>query len=142
MMKENTMPQHEQAHEAKQSRTTSSIVWFEIPADNPERARSFYGALFGWKIEQFPGMADYWRIDTGGGDNTVDGGLMTRKYPQQPITNYVAVPSVDEAAAKVEKLGGTICKPKTAVPQMGYFVVCRDTEGNEFALWEKNEHAS
>jgi uncharacterized protein len=51
------------------------------------------------------------------------------------------VASVDEAAAKVQKLGGKICKPKTAVPQMGYFAVCQDTEGNEFALWEKNDSA-
>jgi predicted enzyme related to lactoylglutathione lyase len=29
----------------------SSIVWFEIPADDVERAKSFYGALFAWKIE-------------------------------------------------------------------------------------------
>ena len=28
----------------------ASIVWFEIPADKPERAREFYGKLFGWKI--------------------------------------------------------------------------------------------
>jgi predicted enzyme related to lactoylglutathione lyase len=36
----------------------------------------------------------------------------------------------------VEKLGGKICMPKTAVPQMGYFVICNDTENNQFALWE------
>jgi hypothetical protein len=119
----------------------ASLVWFEIPADNPERAKAFYGALFGWKIELFPGMADYWHIDTGGGDGTPDGGLMKRKHPEQPITNYVNVASVNEAAAKVQKLGGKICKPKTAVPQMGYFAICQDTEGNEFALWEKNDSA-
>jgi predicted enzyme related to lactoylglutathione lyase len=51
------------------------------------------------------------------------------------------VSSVDESAAKVEKLGGKICKPKTAVSQMGYFAICRDTEGNEFAIWEKNDNA-
>jgi predicted enzyme related to lactoylglutathione lyase len=51
------------------------------------------------------------------------------------------VPSVDQSAAKVEKLGGKICMPKTAVPQMGYFVICQDTENNVFALWEKNENA-
>jgi predicted enzyme related to lactoylglutathione lyase len=62
-------------------------------------------------------------------------------HPQQPITNYVLVPSVDEAAAKVEKLGGKIMRPRTAVPEMGYFVICRDTENNEFALWEKSENA-
>jgi len=125
----------------KQENTTSSIVWFEIPADNPERAKKFYSALFGWKIEKFPGVTDYWHIDTGGGDRTRDGGLMARKHPDQPITNYVAVASVDESAAKVEKLGGKICLPKTAVPQMGYFVICQDTENNTFALWEMNERA-
>ena len=125
----------------KAGRPASSICWFEIPADDPERAKKFYGSLFGWKIEKFPVVADYWHIDTGNGDRTRDGGLMTRKHPDQPITNYIAVSSVDESAAKVKKLGGTICKPKTAVPQMGYFAICRDTEGNEFALWEANEGA-
>ena len=119
----------------------SSIVWFEIPADNVERARKFYGSLFGWKIEQFPGMPDYWHIDTGGSDDSPDGGMMKRKSPQQPITNYISVASVDEAAAKVEKLGGKICMAKTAVPKMGYFVVCQDPENNTFALWEVNESA-
>ena len=54
---------------------------------------------------------------------------------------YVGVTSVDESAAKVEKLGGKICMPKTAVPHMGYFVVCQDTENNMFALWEVNDRA-
>jgi len=121
--------------------TPARIIWFEIPADNPERARKFYGGLFGWKIEPFPGMEAYWHIDTGGGDDTPDGGLMTRQHPQQPITNYINVASVTRSAARVVKLGGKICKPKTAVPKMGYFAVCRDTEDNEFALWEINMNA-
>jgi predicted enzyme related to lactoylglutathione lyase len=127
--------------EDKKDKAASSVVWFEIPADDVERAKKFYGSLFGWKIERFPGAPDYWHIDTGGDDRTRDGGLIPRKHPEQPITNYIAVPSVDESAAKVQKLGGKICKPKTAVPQMGYFVICQDTEGNEFALWEMNERA-
>ena len=120
----------------------SSIVWFEIPADDVERAKSFYGALFGWKIEKFPGPMEYWHIDTGGSDDAPDGGLMKRQHSQQQgITNYIGVTSVDESAAKVEKLGGKICMPKTAVPQMGYFVICQDPENNTFALWEKNDSA-
>ena len=129
------------AQEAKHSRAVTSIVWFEIPADNPERAKKFYGSLFGWKIEKFPGVADYWHIDTGGGDETPDGGLMPRMHPQQSITNYVSVTSVTDMMTQVEKLGGTICKPKTTVPQMGYFAICEDTEGNTFALWEMNDRA-
>ena len=141
MSKEEAMSKRERNHDAKKSRTMPSIVWFEIPADNPERAKKFYGSLFGWKIDKFPGVTDYWHIDTGGGDDTPDGGLMARKHPEHPITNYVNVKSVTESMAKVEKLGGTICKPKTAVPQMGYFAICQDTEGNEFALWEMNTRA-
>ena len=125
----------------KPAKTAARIVWFEIPADEPERASRFYSSLFGWKIKKFPGMTDYWHIDTGGSDDTPDGGLMRRKQPGQPITNYVAVPSVDKAAAKVQTLGGTICMTKTAVPQMGYFVICQDPESNMFALWEMNPNA-
>jgi len=120
---------------------TSNIVWFEIPADNPERAKKFYSALFGWKIEKFPGMTDYWHIDTGGSDDTPDGGLMARKHPEQPITNYVNVASVTKFMAKVKKLGGKVCVPKTAVPEMFYFVVCTNTENNMFALWERSQSA-
>src|SRR5688572_944146 len=118
-----------------------SIVWFEIPADNVERAKSFYSTLFGWKINKFPGTKEYWHIDTGGGDQTPDGGMMKRQHPPHTITNYILVPSVDQFAAKVEKLGGIICMPKTAVPQMGYFVVCQDPENNMFALWEVDQNA-
>jgi predicted enzyme related to lactoylglutathione lyase len=125
----------------RKSRTVSSIVWFEIPADNPERAKRFYGSLFGWNIKLFPGMTEYWHIDTGGGDDTPDGGMIVRKHTEQPITNYISVKSVTESMAKVEKFGGKVCMPKTAVPQMGYFAICQDTENNTFALWEMNASA-
>jgi len=120
----------------------ANLIWFEIPADKPERAQKFYGAMFGWKINPFPGMeGNYWHIDTGGKDDMPDGGLMVRKCPGQPITNYIRVPSVTKGMAKVKKLGGTVCKPKTGVPGMGYFAICLDTEENMFALWEVNMKA-
>jgi predicted enzyme related to lactoylglutathione lyase len=122
-------------------KTSANIIWFEIPADQPARAKRFYSQLFGWKINAMPGMKDYWHIDTGGDDATPDGGMMTRKYPGQAITNYVNVPSVTRAMAKVKQLGGIVWMPKTAVPEMGYFAVCQDTEGNKFALWEINRQA-
>jgi predicted enzyme related to lactoylglutathione lyase len=126
---------------AKKNQPAANIVWFEIPADDPKRAVKFYGALFGWKINAFPEMTDYWHIDTGGSDDTPDGGLMSRKHSKQPITNYINVPSVTRFAAKVQKLGGRIMKPRTAVPEMGYFAICHDSEGNEFGIWERNAKA-
>ena len=101
------------------TKQVSSIVWFEIPADNPERATAFYSNLFGWKINPFPGNSDYLHIDTGGADNSPDGALKRRKHAGEPVVNYISVDSVDEFADKVAKLGGKICMAKTAVPQMG-----------------------
>jgi predicted enzyme related to lactoylglutathione lyase len=127
--------------QAGKNNPAASIVWFEIPADDPQRAKKFYNSLFGWKINPFPEVKDYWHIDTGGSDESLDGGMLPRKHSKQPITTYINVPSVTRSAAKVEKLGGKIMKPRTAVPQMGYFVICKDTENNEFAIWEANPNA-
>lgn len=121
--------------------TPHSVVWFEIPADDPKRAQRFYGSLFGWQIQPFPGMDAYWHVDTGGDDASPDAGMLPRMHETHTITNYVLVPSVTRFMAKVEKLGGEICKPKTAVPGMGFFAICRDTERNTFALWEANPRA-
>jgi uncharacterized protein len=125
----------------KKKPTPASIVWFEVPADDPARAKKFYGALFGWKMNPMPHMDDYSHIDTGGADASPDGAVMKRMHPQHTITNYVLVPSVTRFMAKVVKLGGSICKPKTAVPGMGHFAICQDTENNTFALWEMNPKA-
>ncbi len=120
----------------------ASICWFEVPADDLDRAQKFYKGMFGWTFNKLPAaINDYWHIDTGGPDASPDGGMMPRMHPQQPITNYISVPSVSKASATVEKLGGTVCKQKTAVPGMGYFAICLDTEGNTFALWEMNDRA-
>jgi predicted enzyme related to lactoylglutathione lyase len=137
------MSKHAVAEPVKEkgSRTASRVFWFEIPTDNVERARKFYSALFGWKIEKFPGAKDYWHIDTGGGEDAIDGGMLTRKHQQQPITNYITVESVTASAAQVEELGGKVMKSKTAVPHMGYFAICRDSENNEFAIWEMDDNA-
>ena len=98
-----------------------------------ERAKTFYGSLFDWKIERMPGPKEYWHMDTGGGDDTPDGAIMKAPGPtsgHHPTTS--ALPSVDEFTAKVQKLGGKVFMPKTAVPQMGYFAICQDTEKNVF----------
>lgn len=122
-------------------KTAASIVWFDIPTDDLARAQTFYKKLFGWKISPFRGMKDFLHIDTGGADASPDGGMMPRKQPGHTVTNYINVPSVSRFAAKIEKLGGKICMAKTAVPEMGYFAICQDTEKNMFGIWEKNPKA-
>jgi uncharacterized protein len=119
--------------------TMPSLMHFEIPADDVDRAKSFYSKLFGWEIKELPGM-DYWIITTDG-EKSVGGGMMKRQNSGQTVVNYMDVPSVDQYAAEVEKLGGKIIFPKTAVPEMGYFAICLDTENNAFGLWEGNKDA-
>jgi len=128
-------------NKTKKKEVPASVVWFEIPVDDPERAQEFYRELFGWKINAFPQMKDYWHVDTGGADASPDGGMLPRMHPEHTITNYIMVSSVTEYMDRVEELGGTICKPKTAVPGMGQFAIVQDTENNTFALWEVDPKA-
>jgi uncharacterized protein len=124
-----------------------TIVHFEIPADDVERSKKFYSDLFGWKIEKWAGSTDigmdYWTINTTDekGNKALGGGMMKRQGPQQPIINHIDVKSVDEYSSKVQELGGKVHVPKTAVPGMGYFAICLDTENNAFGIWEANENA-
>jgi len=124
-----------------------TIVHFEIPADDVERSKKFYGDLFGWKIEKWSESTgidmEYWTVTTTDdkGNKAVGGGMMKRQGPQQPIINYIDVKSVDEYSSKVKQLGGKVHVPKMAVPGMGYLAVCLDTENNAFGIWETNESA-
>ena len=119
-------------------------------------SKKFYNELFVWKIEklasadnsQLTSAADgqpmeYWMVTTidDKGNKASGGGMMKRQMPEQQITNYINVKSVDEYSSNVKKVGGKVVAPKHAVPGMGYFALCLDTENNSFAIWESNESA-
>ncbi len=61
----------------------ANIVYFEIPANDVDRAKTFYHSLFGWKIEPtkvtIPYMASmqYQDIITGEPDEAPMGSLST-----------------------------------------------------------------
>jgi predicted enzyme related to lactoylglutathione lyase len=119
-----------------------TIVHFDVPAEDIERAKNFYSALFDWRFESFPEM-QYNLITTTNLDGTpgVGGGMGKRMDPSQRIMNYFGVPSIEAAMKKVKSLGGSIITGKMAVPGMGYLANCMDTEGNAFGLWEADTGA-
>ena len=119
-----------------------TIVHFDVAAEDPERAKKFYAALFGWKFESYPAM-QYNIITTANLDGTpgVGGGLGKLMVPSQRITNYFGVASIDAAMKQVKSLGGNVVTEKMAVPAMGYLANCTDTEGNPFGLWEEDTTA-
>lgn len=120
-----------------------TITHFHVPADDIGRASKFYSGVFGWKIENIPGPIEYHLIETTDeeGNQGIGGGIGERSMPDEHITNFVDVPSIDEYSIKVEENGGQILAPKSAIPGIGYTAVCLDTEGNVFGLWETDENA-
>jgi len=128
-----------------------TVVHFEIPAEEPERAATFYRSLFGWDIKKWgdasSGM-EYWMVSTVPTDEQgkptrpgVNGGLMRRQHPQQPFANFISVESVDQFLAKAAELGGEVALNKMPVPGMGWFGYFKDTEGNIIGLWENDPKA-
>ena len=125
------------------------IIHFEIHADDIERARTFYKAVFGWEIEKWPNM-EYWMVMTGPQESKepgINGGMVLRsKAPDCPpladnqainaFACTVQVENIDEIVKKVLDAGGKIAMPKFDIGGMAYQAYCKDTEGNTFGLHE------
>lgn len=118
------------------------VIHFEIPADDPQRAISFYESVFGWRFEKWEGPMDYWLVMTGPEEEPgIDGGLATRQGTATGFENTIGVESLDEVLAKIEAQGGRVIRPKAAVPGVGWLAYCEDTEGNRFGLMEDDPTA-
>ena len=123
----------------------ANIAYFEIPADNVDRAKHFYKNLLGWKIAPIrtPTMdlksteaMEYQEITLGEPAlGTMNMGGMYKRQGDETIRNYVMVEDIDKVLAKVEKLGGKIVMPKERVKGVGLVAIIRDTEGNGIGIW-------
>jgi hypothetical protein len=123
----------------------ANIAYFEIPADNIDRAKKFYNALLGWKIEPTKSMGDpakmkvmqYQDVITGDAqEGTLSMGGMYKRQMKENIMAYAMVDDLDKVLAKLEKLGGKIAVPKMEVKGVGWTAVIMDTEGNTIGLWK------
>ena len=122
-----------------------NIAYFEIPADNVDRAKHFYKNLLGWKIEPIrtPTMdlksmeaIQYNEITLGDPTlGTINMGGLYKRQGDETIKNYVMVDDIDKVVAKVEKLGGKIVMPKFMIKGVGLVALLQDTEGNGFGVW-------
>jgi predicted enzyme related to lactoylglutathione lyase len=119
------------------------VVHFEIPFDDGDRARRFYGEAFGWQLQSMPGMG-YTLVSTGPtGDRGpteagfVNGGMMGRSdSPSSTPILVVDVDSIDKALDRIGELGGEVVLAKQPVGDMGFSAYFRDPEGNVIGLWE------
>ncbi|MGE5215218.1 MAG: VOC family protein [Nitrospirota bacterium] len=121
---------------------TKSVTHFEIYGDDPAKLADFYRNVFGWQIEQMPGV-NYWRVQTGSTETTpLHGGLTYRAIPDlNGWMLFVNVDSLDETVALVQKLGGSIVRPKTAVPKTAWVTILSDPAKNMFGVWQADPKA-
>jgi hypothetical protein len=120
------------------------VVHFEIPVDDMEAAKRFYGEVFGWGLQPY-GEGDEYVIamtaDVGPDfrptePGVINGALMRRRDDAPAPVVVMDVGSVDDALARVEAAGGTVVRPKSEIPSMGYYAYARDGQGNVIGLWE------
>ena len=126
----------------------NKVQHFEVPADDMQRAKSFYREAFGWTFEDYPmpGM-EYSAIYTTEVDEktrmpkeagSINGGLLKRGGPWLLKTPTVAVvvPDLQKSLKKIKAAGGSTLMEPTKVGEMGIYAYIRDTEGNVIGVWQ------
>src|SRR3989442_14492397 len=121
------------------------VVHFEIPADNVERAKTFYMKAFGWEINQYPGM-QYQMVGTTPSDQrgiptepgAIKGGMTKRQDPNKNIVITIDVPDIEAVFKNIEKLGGSTVNNKETGATMAYAAYFKDPEGKIVGLCRKS----
>jgi len=107
------------------SRPPLSLV--EFPADDPERARRFWGELLGVELTAREGAAgEGWQ--TGTADPAVGVHARGRGPGDSYSLAYFEVSDLAEALARVQALGGSVVHPGER------WAICKDSEGSPFGL--------
>ena len=129
----------------------SRVVHFEIQADDLERAKAFYAAVFGWTFEDYGRFtgSPYWGITTGPDDQPgINGGLLQRPAPapapEQGTNAYVGTIGVgdfDATERRILDAGGRVALPKMALTGMAWQGYYLDTEGNTFGIHQPDPDA-
>jgi predicted enzyme related to lactoylglutathione lyase len=117
--------------------------WIDTSQPDPKAAADFYGALFGWELEDVmppdaPG--EYFMARIRGLDVAAVGSI-PEGAPQMATWNtYVWVDSADDTAGKVKEAGGSVVMEPFDVMGAGRMAVFADPEGAVFFVWQANEH--
>jgi uncharacterized protein len=121
-----TMQTHTAAH---------NVVHFAIHADDVERARRFYTAVFGWRFQAW-GPPGFFQIFTGTDEHPgIEGALHER---HQPLTGtgmrgFECTVCVNDLLAIEQAVlanGGTIMQSGFHIVSVGTLLTFLDTEGN------------
>jgi predicted enzyme related to lactoylglutathione lyase len=110
------------------------ITHIDIPVGDLGKAKDFYGELFGWQFNEYPGYEDYpmWRAP-----NKISGGGLAPRSPEFTAPrSYVEVDSIDDTLAQAVELGGTVTQAKQPISETSWWAAFLDPDGNSIGLFE------
>lgn len=112
------------------------ISFFELGVGDPDKARAFYGGLFGWVFETGTTEGGGYAIRTEGAPGGVHGG-----DPGARPYVFFRVDAMDAALDRVRELGGRVDETELGgdeetVARFGRFLICEDDQGSAFGLHE------
>jgi len=116
-----------------------TICHLEIPTAYVKKSGEFYKKLFGWKIDYGWGK-DYAMFSTGEG--VLSGGGLDSSEETRSLGNIIIYIQVDDINAMLEKavkLGAKKVKEKTEIPNVGWYGLFTDLDGNTIGLFTPKE---
>ncbi len=122
-----------------------ALAWNELNTRDPEAAKAFYGAVFGWDFQDddMGEMGTYTTLKLRG---EMVGGMFdmgARGVPEQVPAHwqvYFAVEDTDAAVEQAQGAGGSVMVEPMEVPA-GRFAILTDPHGASFAVIALNQPA-
>lgn len=118
------------------------VIWFEIPVSNMDRSKTFYEAVFGYKltvVEMEPRQMAMFPMEMnapGIGGALVKEETFVPSYAGSLV--YFSVAEIPGTLDKVIKNNGKLLIPKTAIGKYGFCAYFEDSEGNRIGLHTVN----
>jgi uncharacterized protein len=113
-------------------------LWYELMTTDMKAAEAFYQTVVGWKTSPFPGSPQPYTMFNRTGDVPVAGVMAKPAEVKAPPfwAMYVGVPRIEDAAANINRLGGTAHTGIIEIPTVGRVQMMMDPQGAAFYIYE------
>ncbi|GAA3977968.1 VOC family protein [Actinomadura viridis] len=119
---------------------TGTPNWLDLGIPDMERAKEFYGALFGWEFQDYGAEMGHYHSCLLRGEPVA--GMMPN--PEAGAKYwwgvYFATDDCDGTVKRVTDSGGTVVNAPDDVGDEGRMAVLKDPAGGQFGLWEGHRH--
>ena len=106
------------------------LGYFTVDTPDIDKARAFFGALFGWSFDEAASGPTYAHV----ADSNPPFGFTKAERASQLPHLYFRVEDVDALCKRVTELGGKAAVPSDSAT--GRSVVVSDDQGVSFSLWQ------